>query len=550
MKDSEKKVSREEELDRFWDIGSLLPQKKKPVPPSASSTETTEIELEPVEASEAPTRESDAVRRFIPPHTAEEQRAAEPQEEYSPENALLRRVRIFRHKSNYRYYDDFVRDAVRLYPIHGEECERVTFFSYVPQYSQMNRAQLEWYLWWRECVRGGTYPQTDYSYILLYVYELINLSGRLDAERVRDALLDVWEHYREMYRQLDGYLSEWICDFCLLHRLSLPSDLSPELLSAAMSHCNLKEFYISSNTANGYVGALLAFCNNYDYRKSKFCAGENKALFDRHIPSVVEMVIDTMSRDGKLFASTKMDDSRVMRHAYTGALCAWQSKRNIEVEYCSFSRSNELRYFITDVVKYTENLLRAYLGIRSRLSVYSLPTSVREQIDRYMADALPPRVPTPRVKKVAPPPAYERLYDIEKKPLSLSHAAEIERASWDTTERLIETFSEENEEETQPMPEPIPELPIQALACEEPDEMHARMKPYTRFLRAVQDEDYAAQKVIAREMGKLIDAVADEINEIAVEIEGDILIEGDGEGYLPIPDYLDLLSAFTEMEEK
>lgn len=80
--------------------------------------------------------------------------------------------------------------------------------------------------------------------------------------------------------------------------------------------------------------------------------------------------------------------------------------------------------------------------------------------------------------------------------------------------------------------------------------MHARMKPYTRFLRAVQDEDYAAQKVIAREMGKLIDAVADEINEIAVEIEGDILIEGDGEGYLPIPDYLDLLSAFTEMEEK
>ena len=42
-------------------------------------------------------------------------------------------------------------------------------------------------------------------------------------------------------------------------------------------------------------------------------------------------------------------------------------------------------------------------------------------------------------------------------------------------------------------------------------------------------------------MGKLPDAVADEINEIAAEELGDILLEADDNGYRLIEDYRDAL---------
>ena len=526
---------RDRELDEFWDVEALLPRQKKRFFTSPSDTSTTEMELPP-KGEQKPTEDLSR-RRFIPPHTADTERdVARPIEKYEPQHALIRRVRIYRPKSNYQYYESFVRDAARLYPIHGEPCERVTFFSYVPQYSQMSRAQLEWYLWWRENLRRGEAIATDYSYVLLYVYEMINLSERLEPQMVQTALFSVWEHYRDVYHQLDGYLSEWICDYSLLHHLTVPQNLSPKLLAAAMAHCTLKEFYFSSDAERGYVGALLAFCNNYDYRKSKFYTGENVKLFDGMIYGVLSLVIDHLSEEGKLFSETRMDDSKCMRNAYTGALCAYSIKRNLEVEYCSFSRSNELRYFITDVIKYTENLLRAHLGIRSKLTVYSLPTGIRDLIDAYMREHLPVRVITPKAKKVQiEEAAYERLYDLPKSPLSFSHAAEIEQASWRTTERLIEAFAEEEEKTEAPVLLPV--APLIEAQEKGTDELERTMRPYAEFLRAAAEQDYEKQRIFAQNAKKMPDVIADEINELAAEHLGDILLEDMGDGYAVIEDY-------------
>ena len=84
MQEKDGKMTREEELDRFWDIGSLLPRSKKISYPSAN-TDTTEIELsekptlqKSTVRSQAIPKESEkerAIRRFIPPHTAEEEQA-------------------------------------------------------------------------------------------------------------------------------------------------------------------------------------------------------------------------------------------------------------------------------------------------------------------------------------------------------------------------------------------------------------------------------------------------------------------------------------------
>ena len=219
-----KKDPREEELDRFWDIDALLPP-RRPVPKSPH-TDTAEIVLEPKstgsleggtpcglplpprppsgqEGQSPPDKRlpraaraeqgttvvhtasavgaEPVIHRYIHPHTAEEAaNVPKPDDEYVPQSVLLHRVRIFRWKSSFPYYEDFANTAWKLLSAQGKHCRRVPFFSYVPQYAQMDRAQLEWYLWLRECVRKGETPETDYSYVLLLVYEIINLSGRMD----------------------------------------------------------------------------------------------------------------------------------------------------------------------------------------------------------------------------------------------------------------------------------------------------------------------------------------------------------------------------------
>ena len=189
-------------VDDFWDIDALIPQRR--LPPTSADTSTTEIVLEP-RTMEKRTGEQEksanAQRRFIPPHTEEERRVREAEDEYVPQNSLIKRVRIFKPQSNYNYYDSFLRDAERLYTVKGRETSPVSFFSYVPQYTQMDRGQLEWYLWWRECFRNGTCLPTDYSYLLLYAYEMINLAERIGPEVAQGELCKLWSGYRDLFHQ-------------------------------------------------------------------------------------------------------------------------------------------------------------------------------------------------------------------------------------------------------------------------------------------------------------------------------------------------------------
>ncbi len=551
----EEKKRREAELDAFWDIDALIPKKRAAQypadtsaaelvlePPAAMSGQTEDVSGSPCETSVAkrePILPSDAPkRRFIPPYTSEtELNKPMPDLEYEPSHPLLRRVRIYRWRSDYRYYDGFLRDAVRLYEVKGGECPRVTFFSYVPQYSQMTRQQLEWYLFWRDSLRNGKYLDTDYSYILLYLYELINLSDRTDPRATQESLLRVWERYRTIYRQLDTYLPAWICDHGLLHRLPPPVLATGELLQTVMSNCSLCEYYVSGEGGEGLVESLLRFCTQYDYHRSKFYVGENKALFDRTVKGAVELAVQRVSEGKRLFSSAGMDNSLLARDAYTGALCTYRVKRKLEVEYCSFSRSHELRYFLADVIKHTENRIRAALGIRSRLTVYALAPKVREALDAYLDGVLPKKEQPKPVKEE--PAEYEKLYDLPAVELSLDGAAAIERASWQTTKRLIEAFEDDPTAEMPPSSAPLP--PTAAL-LEEPSAPSSPPEAsglcaYASFLRAVLDGDTKAQHQDARARQKPLDLVADEINTLAVELYGDILLEECDGGFAVIEDY-------------
>lgn len=534
------------DMDDFWAIEKLVPKKEKPVVLRRSSDiSAIEITSDLTNNPGGGKAEDALTVKYVP----RRREPAAPDDEYEPSSPLIGSVKIFRWKNSYNYYEEFRRDALRLCKRSGRPSAHVAFFSYVPQYVHLSDAQLEYYLYFRDCVRAGACPrETDYSYVLLLIYEIINLGGDADVKEGQELLCRIWDGYRDVYPRLDRYLADWICDYSLIHHLPPPVGICDRGLA---DNSTLKEFYVyygkGEGISLGYAHALMRFCSGYDYRKSKFAVGENLALYDEHLAGALARVIETCSDGDQLLSAAALTENRITRDAYSGALCASEMKRRLEISFCSFSRSHELRFIVADVLKYAENRLRGYLGVKSKLSVFGLQKPLADAVDEYFNEKLPQRR---REKEMSADTAanepYAKLYDAPSSPLSEENAAKIEERSWGTTKILVEAFDMEEDSgtSTSPAKEVLTAPVLDSLPEEEISDKERLYALFDAdmlaFVRAALVGDVLAEERIAGKQGKLKDAFADEINGIAADVIGDVILEDIGVGYAVIEDYREL----------
>lgn len=536
--------------DSFWDLSdSVSPKKTYPTP--INHVEPVTLDVTPGDSclasvpSEAlrlssVASEDTVIHRVVTPNVGKtEKEAFDDCEEYSLSESPIHRVSLKKWKCSYHFYDEFLQDALRWKDVVGQPSPYVSFFSYVPQYNQLSERQLAFYLGWREACRHGEFPKTDYSYLLLYVFELINLGERVDTVESQRMLTELWKHYRSDFPAIEARLSRWICDYSLIHRLPPPENAD----SAMVRHESvLKEFFITlpKNDPMRCVRSLLKYCCSYDYRSSKFAVGENLPLYDLHVFGVLAYVLTHFRGGDGFLADFSGGDSHMTRNAYEGALCCAAERYRIELDYCSFSRTNELRFLIGDMVKYAENKIRSHIGVKSKLSVYSITGELRACMDAYFLQNLSATVPK---RKKEAPQEYDILYDLPRKPFSLAEAKEIEKNSWDVTRALVSAFEEENSPtDIEP---PTEELPMSAETVEQPPEategFAALLGEWYAFALAVKRGDVVGMEREEMRLGQMRDWIVDRINEIAVEYMGDILIEDNGDGYAIPEDYEDML---------
>lgn len=534
--------NKKQSMDDFWNLDSIVPKKRGSAAFDEKRTQAVEIEIPTLSDSNASKSSASTekinndgvIKRYIHPHTEESERRPSPDEEYAPSNSLIHKVSLYSWSSPLAYYDRFRKSALYYYNKTTNANVNEPYFSYMPQYSQLSDAQLATYLRFRGEVRRGNYPVVDYSYILLLIYETINLSDKIPPERSLSLLCNLWLNYRYEYPRLDAQLSEWIFDLCLMKKLPPPASILDVVGKALPSTAGLREFYADSvGNADAFVSLLLCHCSNYDYRKSKFAVGENCALYEKHMAGVLRYIVSKASDPSHPFeaAGLKLQDSKTKRDTFTGALCCSFIKKRIEIEYCSFSHSHELRFIITDILKYAENRIRAHIGVKSRLSVNILPDGIKRLADEYFATELPIRVAHPSIPDEIP--EYEKLYEPSTSSLSLESAAKIEELSWETTGKLVDAFEGEEPEQIAE-PEPIPEA-----APEEDSIWDLLDETEINFIRAALDEDFSRQSAIASQAGSLPDIIADKINTLAADTMGDILLEDIGGGYAVLEDYIE-----------
>ena len=466
---------------------------------------------------------------------------------YTPENPFIQKISVFRWRSPFPYYEDFYRDARKWYPYRCGEAEKEEFFSYVPQYSQMNHAQLKWYIFWRDRIRHGEAIATGYSYILLFIYEIINLSGKeIEGKRGLHWLCFLWKSYASDYPNLNKIMPDWIADYCMIHQLPPPPHDWLPVTGTLDGFGSFREFYLSSFLKGepDYYESLMVLASSYNYRASKYYNDKTGKLFETYMPEALKIALENTEDGRNLVRKGGLRVSVMNRDAFAGAPCVFSAKRRLLIEYTSVSGCQELRFFLGDVIRLSENRIRGLLNIRSRLSVNALPSSVERAVhaffDRAFADDESELIRRALSEKDEKNEAYAGYYEAPAKDFSVTDAHRIETESWETTKKLVDAFEEAPPETNpeEPAPEAAPKEPEQE---KETPEEGLWMGKYRRFLEFLLKEDGKGFAALAKSQGLFPVSVAEEINTLACEDEeiGDILIEVDRDEFRLLEDYRD-----------
>ena len=516
------------DADSFWDLSALVEKPKPKVPAgTVSDTSTQEVTIGGHELKTEP----------IPPRSQVKRSETPPGRviEYDGTGAICH-VKITSWPTKYTFYSSFVSRAESLWRKRNVPCEPVGFFSYMPQYENMTIGQLSYYLYWRSLVRHGNYPPVDASYIILYLYEVINLPHLIGRETGAIMIALVWAAYREKYPYLDKYAGEWLCDYCLIYRVKPPLKIIAPFIADAAKNLSFPEMFMSANPSEEGAEFFVS-CASYDYKKSKYYAA-NKAVYDEHIPAAA------LIGAKKFFSSSIYESLPAVRHtrdSFAGAIASYPIKYKMEILYRSVSFNRTVKEALGSIVSLCENNVRAHLGIKSRFSKISLPDETVNAVNEYFDAVFPDRYNKKKPRE--DDEEYLKYYDADSSgTANIENALKIENDAWQTALELdsenIEFEVVEQKTEVTDVPEPF--------ESNDDDEYSALVKSLEDNLRAILcaalngrfSEECKRLSVLPPEAERII-------NEKAYDLTGDSVIE-DGE---IIPDYYEELKTAISSAE-
>lgn len=509
--------------DDFWDIEKLIPKKKNNLQPFSTKEKTVDFFIAGESAAE---KENNKLT------VTENTRDAKESVTYKYESGFVRSVTIKRFVDKYDFYGNFRKAALVYYDFKTSKCDFVPFYSYMPQYSQLNSQQKNFYFYWRDSVRRKKYIKTDYSYLYLYVYEILNLPDKISVDEGLSLLISLWRAYRKELPRIDVNMSLWVQDYCLVYGIPCPTDKISDFIFDIIGTAEFKEFYLSDVASMGDDGieAMIAYLSDYDWRRGRYAGGDNREAYRKHLLGAMGMLIGELWRSGRINASVG-ELAKISRSAFRNSLCTHSVKCRLDIEYVPISKVENIRRAVTAALKYTENRLRALLGVKSRIAVKELPDEYKSIIDAYFS-VLFEKVNKER--KQAMKPEYEKLYDAETTGISFEGADEIERLSWKTTERLIVDEVNEDTVSTEEITPPKEEYSESDSSID-----YSLSLDEIEFLRASLEGNIGKIKEIATRLGMVGDALKDKINEAFADGFGDIVIEGDFPEFYIISDYED-----------
>lgn len=551
--------------DKFWDLTAYVDADKarKAVErPDEGRTPERDVPLRGIDDKFVPYKRADAYTAAPISSQAKEKTALE----YVPRSKMFI-MNVALSKSSAKSASDFEKKTKELRERQGRETPFVDFYAPLPVYYNLNPQACEYYLWWRDSFVRGVPLVTNWSYISLYLSELINCDDR----DVNETVILMWRLF-EVYSdkgsalyvpEVATRLPEIICDYSLINNIGIPGEISEKAICSAAKGARFREFFFDVEHPASTMMLLCELCSEYDYDQSKFSSKITVSNAKAYIYGAIKYCSDKALAEkyDHPFSGSFRERTTITRFSYSNFIFVLPKYTYVlRVDFCSVNRSYILRNTITGIIKQCENRLRVHSGIKAKLRVFSLEAYFRDAVDEYL-DASLPKVKQYKPEKKKPEPEYERLYEREQTEFSLDNARKIEARSWSVTERLLEGMDEYapsidkngdqnaesikvNDEKFGPkdyigLAFPTEEQPSGAFG-DELSEIASLIPDMKEFLLALYLKDYAVMLRESDRIGIPISLIVDRINEAAFDVIGDTLIEEAEDGYEIISDYMQL----------
>ncbi len=293
------------------------------------------------------------------------------------------------------YTVSFINEAGRFHDREGKLCEPVPFESRLPTWSQLNAAQQNWYFYWRSQARRGNYLPTDYGYIILYVFELLNLVEFADPPQAAGRLRSVWEAYRKVRPELDEVLPEWHGDL-LAVKVGPAAALDWWEKFAAMGLQPRKpvanaliERFVARRKSNEMPYTLWASLTDYHPRNKFYQAHNADGRLDKAYEKAIRAAADHWQKttgQSLLEKFTGAATQPTFKRVLDGALVGYAFPMMIDFGASrNYEDSPALKEHLTSVVKHAENILRAQAGVRHRLSGATLDSGLAAALEKTFA---------------------------------------------------------------------------------------------------------------------------------------------------------------------
>lgn len=429
--------------------------------------------------------------------------------------------RIFYEQA--RFMEDFEDD----YNFQGE------FKRYFPSYGAMSDAELRGYFSWRTRVRRGRIERTSFSFVFVYIYELLNQIGVDGPEAGFRQLRRFWIAYQEFEPKIDSYLRPWLRDYVVYNNLdrSLLAGWSDDDYDQA----SLTLLNYESSGRDEIFQALSAL-SAYDLGHSRF--------FKQHPEEVRELVHRVFVRLSEHYRKS----AKGFCEKFFGRVYAYPYFMFKSALFYDQKKRADFIYEITDIYKYKclggawscerfspyqgklqkagallktiDFLMRQHFGFKSTLKAPKISQAVQGLISR-------------EIEKYRAERKAESASKIE---IDLSQLQGIRQAALATQSKLI---VEEIEFE-EPGPPDVKTSDDKSLFSAEaagPENDPGLSRAESLFLRCLlYGRDF---KEFVRTEGLMLSVLVDAINESLFDRFDDTVIIYDGEQPELVEDYLD-----------
>lgn len=339
-------------------------------------------------AEHAPAKQEKTLSEPIQNRTAEEE------EKY---RLFLEMRQIYKYPRSFNSHGQdafyFYKQAKMMEDFEDDYAGNAEYSGYFTEYQALNYEQLRTYFTWRTNVRRGIVKKTSFSYVFLYIYELIHNVGVKDSRDGFEKLLSIWREYGKYEQKLSKYMVDWVKDYYITN----PFDLSFQEL--IQQDEGLQRYYNFSGEESYFD--LYAPLSNYKFEKSAFYSAETEKILRDCFNFVIQNLDEWLNENGAYFDDLIYYGDKgcawypFQRAVYTMQAIPFPGKKSVRISNaeiywyengCWTSSKNRIRrkngrYIIGYIFRRIEQFYRKAFHFRYKLNVDKLKIDLSQTAD-------------------------------------------------------------------------------------------------------------------------------------------------------------------------